>query len=129
MGWFGKKKSNESYSSFEENSYDFRSDEEKRIEKNASQPLSRDLEAYVEDILGAFARDEFDQYDQSKIVYWDKSDNSLKGPLRKKAENIGNLKDLQRVYYRVVHLARDRRMNIVERYMSVLFDRIDGWMD
>jgi len=131
MGLFNffKKKPKEDYSSFKGNRIDLRSDEEKRIEENSDQPLRNDLEVYVEEILGAFIRNEFDQYDQSKIVYWDKSSSSVKGQLRDKAERIGNFRDLQQVYYRVVHLAWKNRVNIAERYISILFDGIDGWMD
>ena len=131
MGLFDlfKKKTKKDYSSFEGNIYDLRSYEEKRIAENSDQSLRNDLEDFAEEILGALIRGDFDQYDPSKIVYWDKSDNCAKGLLRDKAKSIGNLNDLQRVYYRVVHLANERRVNIVERYISVLFDGIDGWMD
>jgi hypothetical protein len=87
------------------------------------------LEAYAEEILGAYIRNEFEQYDQSKIVYWDKSSSSVKGQLRDKAERIENFRDLLLVFYRVRYLARKNGMNIYERYMSVLFDKIAGWMD
>lgn len=123
MGFFRKKEK-------EKVVYDFRPASEDDIEEKAKIALEPRLEEYAKEILKAFEQGYFDDgsRDSSNPVYWNKQFD-LKGPLRDKAEKIGNLKHLQSVYYRVIFLAQERGMKIVNRCMSVLFCDIDGWMD
>jgi len=130
MGFFKKLFGGKTEAKADGNSFDHRSNEEKQIERNARNILSRELETYADELLGALERGEFDKKagDMTGEVYWTK-DHNLEGPLREKAKKIGNMQDLLRVYYRAQYLAVDRGIDFYGRNLSVLFDGIGGWKD
>ena len=124
MGLFGKKKKQEPKAPIPA----ARSPVGNPIKKEP-QPLDANLEGYAKELLNAYAQQLFgnDSGDRSKPVYWE--NDCLKGPLREKAEEIDSEQGLQQVYQRVMSLAQERDMSISGRYMSILFEGIDGWRD
>jgi len=113
---------------------DFRSAEEKKIEKNACNPLSPRYEGYAEELLSAFEQKAFGKFTEGqRNLNWldvDIEKTMETGTLREKAALLGTSKDkLQKIYYRVIYLANERGIVVEGRRISVLFDGIAGWMD